>query len=220
VPFSCFDENTRGKNAVVGGFSIPESMNNGANIITPDVYLAYHVAVAYESSDVARWRPSSSSVKITPPATTRSTTNTAASTRPTANIPESTAPVIGGTKNVRSGLSTGAKAGIVSAAVIITAIVVVTCLLLFRRRGKKQEIIQPTTHEYFKAELSGEGIPHTELDGSAYVREADGFSVPPEADNSNVRAELEGASNARVELESDWTGWEAPASPKIALSRN
>jgi hypothetical protein len=112
-------------------------------------------------------------------------------------------------------LPTESKAGIASAAVIIAAIVAVTYLLLSWRRVTKRETVQATTHGYVKAELPGEGIPPTKLDESTGFREADGFSIPPEADNSNVRAELEGESNIREELESDWTGWEVPASLKV-----
>lgn len=48
------------------------------------------------------------------------------------------------------------------------------------------------------------------MDETAAMREADGYSKPPEMDNTNFRAELE----------SDWMGWEAPALLEVELSRD
>jgi hypothetical protein len=80
--------------------------------------------------------------------------------------------------------------------------VIATLLLLHRRRARKGKASQTTLNNvYTKAELPGESKPYVELDEATAFQEADGFSKPPEADNSSFRAERE----------SDWTGWEAPA---------
>jgi hypothetical protein len=110
----------------------------------------------------------------------------------------------------QSSLSTGVKAGVASAAAIVAVFIIATLLLLYRRRRKKQNTVQPTVDEpYMKAELPGESKPYLELDQDTSFYEASGLGRPLEADHSNVRAELE----------SDWTGWEAPASLEVELSR-
>lgn len=119
----------------------------------------------------------------------------------TASMPTSTAGLtsengIAGSR----GLSTGAKVGIAVGALTIPALIAVVFLLLWRRRKRKLEATQSSQDPYRKAELPGEGIYYTEADGSVGLLEADGFHKPPEAD----------AANTRAELESDWTGWEAP----------
>lgn len=63
---------------------------------------------------------------------------------------------------------------------------------------------------YAKAELPGEGRPRMEKDGTAGIQEVDAVSKPPEVD----------ASNGVAELETDWTGWEAPALLEVDLSRD
>jgi LPXTG-motif cell wall-anchored protein len=107
-------------------------------------------------------------------------------------------------------LSTGAKAGIASAAAILAVVIIATLLLLYRRRRKKQNTVHPTVDEpYMKAELPGESKPYSELDQNTSFYEASGLGRPFEADHSSVRAELE----------SDWTGWEASALLEVDLSR-
>lgn len=58
-----------------------------------------------------------------------------------------------------------------------------------------------------KPELPGEGI-HREMHGEAAVVEAGGDSRPGEVGDT-----------IRAELETDWTGWEAPALLEVELSR-
>jgi hypothetical protein len=107
-------------------------------------------------------------------------------------------------------LSPGAKIGVASAAAILAVVMIATLLLLYRRRRKKQNTVQPTVDEpYMKAELPGESKPYLELDQDTSFYEASGLGRPLEADHSSVRAELE----------SDWTGWEAPALLEVELSR-
>jgi hypothetical protein len=60
-----------------------------------------------------------------------------------------------------------------------------------------------------KAELPGESKPYLELNQDTSFHEASGLGRPLEADHSSVRAELE----------SDWTGWEAPALLEVELLR-
>jgi hypothetical protein len=113
-------------------------------------------------------------------------------------------------ENDQPSLSTGAIAGIASAAAIFAVIIVAVLLLLYRRRTRKQNTVQPTVDEpYMKAELPGESKPYLELDQETRFHEASGLGRPLEADHSSVRAELE----------SDWTGWEAPALLEVELSR-
>lgn len=77
--------------------------------------------------------------------------------------------------------------------------------ILRRRRRKnvqtKPPMDEPITH---KAELHSESKKIPELAEDAHLYEAGGFAKPPEADNANVRAELE----------SDWRGWEAPVNSR------
>ncbi|KAJ8109693.1 hypothetical protein OPT61_g7276 [Boeremia exigua] len=203
-PLSCIKPNEGQKNAVIQGFTD----SDGVNIITADYWVAHYVAVAYESSDVARWNSGltssvsmTSSVSITPGPT------------PTISAPTISASInspISEPKTGQPSLSTGATAGIASAAAILAVAIIAILIFVYRRRAKKQNTVQPTADEPFmKAELPGGSKPRVELDQDNEFHEASGVGRPLEADHSNVRAELE----------SDWTGWEAPALLEVELSR-
>jgi hypothetical protein len=198
-----------GKNAWVSGFT----ETGGAPIITADFWVAHYVAVAHESSDATLWpSPSSSRALVDVVSTTSSLTliDTASIASSSIATSASSSSATVETENNQSDLTIGAKAGIAAAVAIIVAAVVAIVFLLYRRRERKQEISQlKVDNVYTKAELPGESKPHVELDEAAGYQEADGSGRPLEADNSNVRAELE----------SDWTGWEAPALLEVELSR-
>jgi hypothetical protein len=166
---------------------------NSAFSITADIWAAQYVAVAYEPADAARWSFPTSSLTLT-------STEVARSSRMIVSATSSS--LVAEIENDQSRLSTGAKAGIASAAAITVIAVVDICLLLYRRRAKVQKTPPPVINNlYTKAELSGEPKPHVELDGTTGFHEAGSLGKVPEVDNLNTRAELE----------SDWTGWEAPA---------
>lgn len=77
--------------------------------------------------------------------------------------------------------------------------------MLQRRRRKNVQAISTTEEPITgKAELHSESKKVPELSQDATLHEAGGFAKPPEADNANIRAELE----------SDWRGWEAPVSSR------
>jgi hypothetical protein len=115
-----------------------------------------------------------------------------------------------GTPSSSSGLSVAAQAGI-GVGVGVCAIALILAILIFRRRRRSMKEAHPETDNAFvKAELPGVGLPRPEKDGTEGLQEADTVSKPPEADASNVVAELE----------TDWTGWEAPALLEIELSRD
>ncbi|XPS91069.1 hypothetical protein M3J09_000493 [Ascochyta lentis] len=206
---SCFTSNT-GKNIRLLGWTVTDNFgpNDGPNIITADAWMARYVAVAYESSDAPRLGLS--------PTTTSASTLVLNSTAPATSSPSSTAatPTSSLTTDklsARPRLSTGTIVGIVIAAIVLAVALVVSTLLFYRRKSKRHKTRQSEPQEvYFKAELPGDGKPHTELDETNAMREADGYSKPPEADSSH----------AIVELESDWTGWEASALLEVELSRN
>jgi hypothetical protein len=161
--------------------------------ITADMWAAQYVEVAYEPTDAARWSLPTSSLTLM-------STGAASSSRMIVSATPSSS--IAEIENNQSHLSTGAKAGIASAAVITVIAVVTRCLLLYRRRAKVQETPPPVINNlYTKAELFGEPKPHVELHATTGFHEAGSLGKVPAVDNSNTRAELE----------SDWTGWEAPA---------
>lgn len=198
-----------GKNALINGFTDSE----GLPIITADFWIASYVAVAYESSDATLWQSPSSSPALTNVA---STTSSPALVDTITGISSSIATSVSSssptaeTANGQSDLTTGAKAGIASAATIAVVVIFVMIFFLYKRRVKKQQAPQPTFGDgYTKAELPGESKPYVELDEAAGYQEADGYGRPLEADSSNIRAELE----------SDWTGWEAPALLEVDSSR-
>jgi hypothetical protein len=197
------------KNVIMSGFTDTD----GINIITAEYFIGHYVAVAYESSDATLWP--SPSMSLTVPNTASVTSSVASnSTAPATSSPTITqaspSSSVSETNTSRSGLSTSARAGIASAIAIAAVIAIATLLLLHRQRARKRKTSQETLDNvYTKAELPGESKPYGELDEATAFQEADGFSKPPEADNSNIRAELE----------SDWTGWEASASLEIESPR-
>lgn len=81
----------------------------------------------------------------------------------------------------------------------------ITYWMLRRRRRKNVQAVQPVEEPLAgKAELHSESKKIPELPEDATLHEAGGFAKPPEADNANMRAELE----------SDWRGWEAPVNSR------
>jgi hypothetical protein len=186
--------------------------SDGAPIITADYWVAHYVVVAFESSDVARWNPGlTSSEPITSgPTTSGPTPAMSASTMSATTTSASASSSISEPEDDQPSLSPGAKIGVASAAAILAVVMIATLLLLYQRRRKKQNSAQATNDEpYIKAELPGESKPYLELDQDTSFHEASGLGRPLEADHSSVRAELE----------SDWTGWEAPALLEVELSR-
>lgn len=107
----------------------------------------------------------------------------------------------------RPGLTRGGRAGIGAAVASVVVITIAFFIFLARRRGAKPKPSKHTEQidqsSYTKAELSAEAKPTTELDEQAAVHEKDSVVRPIEAINAN----------GRYELESDWTGWEAPTRP-------
>jgi hypothetical protein len=148
------------------------------------------IKVAWQSSDVLRWR--NAPITSTPTALLSAPASTA-----TTDLPP-------------PGLSTGAKAGIgigVSAAAVVIA---AAAFLFWRRRTKWRKIPREEKLDTQKAELPGQGKKHVELADEAGVHETEGGDKPKEV------AEM----RAPAELESDWTGWEAPALLEVELSRS
>jgi hypothetical protein len=176
------------RNVVMSGFTDTD----GVNIITADYFVGHYVAVAYESSDATLWSSPSSSLALS---NTVSVTSSLASNgiAPATSSPTITlaspSSSVSGMNASRSGLSPSARAGIASAIAIAAMAVIATLLLLHRRRAKKRKTSQQTLDNvYTKAELPGESKPYVELDEVTAFQEADGFSKPPETDNSNFRA--------------------------------
>jgi len=103
------------------------------------------------------------------------------------------------------GLSVGAQAGIgVAVGLAGLGLIIFGALALLRRRRHGRRL-QDDSHVHDKPELSGDSVSDerrglAEADTSHGVAEADGVGRPPEMDDRNVRAELEG----------DWRGHEAP----------
>lgn len=81
-------------------------------------------------------------------------------------------------------------------------------LIYWELRGRRRKDIRvvPQTEESItgKAELHSESKKIPEMPQDATLHEAGGFAKPAEADNANVRAELE----------SDWRGWEVPVNSR------
>lgn len=109
-------------------------------------------------------------------------------------------------------LSTGAKASIGVSVAISVLVVIAALFFLRRRRAKKIQVAKSaetsTDNNYAKAELPAESKSHTELNNDTSLYEASGLHKPAEAGDT-----------VRAELESDWTGWEAPALLEVELSR-
>lgn len=78
---------------------------------------------------------------------------------------------------------------------------------LWRRRKRRQLVATISEGGIGKAELPGEGV-HRELGQEYAVYEKGTSDRPPEMANTE-----------RAELETDWTGWEAPAVVEVELSR-
>lgn len=150
-------------------------MSNLPTTFPPDVltYYAPTVVVAWQSSDLARWK------KGQPTSTS------------TGSLPESTA-------KPGSGLSTGAKAGIgVGCAVV--AIVAIAILLLFRRNrarnraeNRHRELVDDSIlapREDKKLPVKDKG-PQVELADATALQEMTGYERRHEADHMHTRAEL------------------------------
>lgn len=77
-----------------------------------------------------------------------------------------------------------------------------------RRRRLRRPHSNDDDDDFRKAELPGSSKDQTEIAGES-LHEAEEQCKPNEADDRNVRAELE----------SDWAGWEAPTLLEVGLTR-
>ena len=113
-------------------------------------------------------------------------------------------------KQGHGGLSPGATAGVAVVAIVVALVGIAIAIWLLRRRKVRQRQNDNVKMMYLehKAELSGDELGKlssvtttSETNASGVVAEAGDGQPPPEADNTNTRAELEGSS-AYQELES------------------
>lgn len=119
-------------------------------------------------------------------------------------IPGPDAPAPGTSATLAIGAQAGIGVGVAAAVVAVVAL----GLYVWRRRRAGH---QPTPEAFDKAELSGHGKEHPELMESAALQEAGG-------EGTGRRTEAD-AAHAVAELDSDWTGWEAPALLEVDMSR-
>lgn len=126
------------------------------------------VVVAWQSSDIARWRTA---------------------------LPTSTSAEPGSPSNPvatnKGGLSTGAKAGIGAGCALVAIGALVTLLLLLRSRSRKRRAANHDTSliQEKPAPVKSKG-PHVELTSEVALQEMTGYGRRNEADDKNARAEL------------------------------
>ncbi|KAK3710214.1 hypothetical protein LTR37_010435 [Vermiconidia calcicola] len=183
--------------AITGGAEVTVINGSDTSTITAAIVASPPIAYRQATSDGVYRFPSTLS-QSSNTSSTVDETSAPVTDPPTPPSPSNDAET---TTSTGSGLSTGAKAGIGIGAVLggIAIISLIVAAVWWRRRSRKP----PKRGSYDqagdgKAELSGEGKDKPEISG-AEVYEAGGVGKPPELDQDNVR----------VELESDWRGWEA-----------
>lgn len=139
------------------------------------------IKVAWHTSDITHWR------------------NASATSTPTALVPTPTSSADAGVS--RSSSNTAVIAAIALGFVAAVAIVAVITLLFWRRRTKWSKLPKYGDLGAHKVYLSGEGKRHAELPDEACLHESEAQDKPKE----------DAEQRAPAELDSDWTGWEAPA---------
>ena len=155
--------------------------------------------MAWNAKDVTLWSHSSSASTLL--ASTVASQTITSSTTVTASVASST-------QSSTPVLTVGAKAGLGVASLAAFVFLVVILVILVRRRRVKKATASQDDQFPTKPELSADSMKRPklgthELAGNNEIYEASGRARPGEADNMNVRAELEGG----------WQGNEVEARP-------
>lgn len=146
------------------------------------------IKVAWHTSDMLRWREG--------PATS---TPTALSLQPTSSAKSG---------DLRPSSNTGVIAAIAVGSIAAVAMFAVIALLFWRRRSKWSKLPKDDDAGAHKVELSGEGKKHAELPDEAGLHESEAQERPKEV----------AEQHASAELDSGWTGWEAPTLLELDFS--
>lgn len=146
------------------------------------------IKVAWHTSDMIRWR------------------NAPATSTPTGSV--STPTSSADTGESRPSVGSAAIAAISVGSVAAVAIIAVIALLFRRRRTKWSKLPKNDDLGAHKVELSGEGKRHAELPDEAGLHESEAQDRPKEV----------AEQRAPAELDSGWTGWEAPGLLDIDFS--
>lgn len=169
--------------------------NTETNTIWSIVVSGPGISVAWHATDLPLLRENAAS----------STSEVSSASRTVSSFTEAitypSSPPLGTSLTSTSELSTGARAGIGVGAAAAGLIIVLALFIAVKRcRHPERSSLRKDTDIFTKPELPGESkTAHAEI-FSGDVHEVDGQNKLVEAENSNVRAELE----------SDWAGWEAP----------
>jgi hypothetical protein len=150
--------------------------------------LAPTIKVAWHTSDLLRWREA--------PATS---TPTVVALTPTSNADASSSTASSNTATVTA---------VVVGSIFAVAVVAVVALVFWRRRSRWSRLPKDDDLGANKGELSGEGTKHIELPDEGCVHESEAQERPKEVDEQRAPAELD----------SGWTGWEAPTLLDIDFS--
>ena len=192
----------------------------GIQQINPYYVLEPYIAVAWDSSDLKLFTPTSAplSVSVLQQCQRRTSGKSIVpvSSAGSAGVPGTS--VGKDMPNAPAGLSTAAKAGIGVAVpvAVISAIVMIVLLLKYRRKAHASAEELKRRDQSDTLELkNGIGVVVSEGDADSRAEadfengraEADSISIRPELDSPVVKAEADGSS-LKYELDSGWHGHE------------
>ena len=170
------------------------------------------ISIAWQSSDLARFKPASAPVLDHTPASTSLGESPHTHTRSSVNTSSNSSRPSDSSKN-STGLSTGAKAGIGIgiAAFMVGVIALAYLILLTMRKRRRQKIaadekaVVPSAgdHEHIPSQQHREldGRPRYEADGRGLIHEVEN-RAKYEMDGKGLRFELMSAERPRWELDS------------------